>query len=320
MQFDPGLKTLPQVSLERVSSGMPSIEELQRARRVLGSVWHVRFDDIKYIDVTERFGLVTVAAGVRDVAVCGFATKNNVAQLGQLKEILDRHGLLSHMTRQVSPLPHERSEGVIGELAEVFDRVDTESYSRGTGRLLWVFSDPNRRDDIDRAVAREIQVGLLLGYPPCCVKREAILQNSRQRAFAAAIISAVGRDANAVERALREDLEVAIPADSAIDPNMLNTREHFPFVFHTACDGCLSSDQSRSVELNRSYEALATEVDRGFHRLFLDIAKLEVAEGRIFAEADKQGLRSGELEQHSNQRLQEIFRERDRLYARLFEP
>ena len=299
---------------------MPSIEELQRARSVLGSVRHVRFDDIKYIDVTERFGLVTVAAGVRDVAVFGFATKNNDAQSGQLKEILDRHGLLTHMTRQVSPLPHEISEGVTGDLAEVFDRVDAESYSRGTGRLFWVFSDPGRRDDIDRAVAREIQVGLLLGYPPCCVKREAILQSSHQRAFAAAIISAVGRDANAVERALREDLKVAIPADSANDPNMLNTREHFPFVFHTACNGCLSSDQSRSAELNRSYGALAAEVDSGFHRLLLEIAQLEVAEGQIFAEADKQGLRSGELKQQANQRLQEILRERDRLYARIFGP
>ena len=90
---------------------MPSIEELQRARRVLGSVRHVRFDDIKHIDVTERFGLVTVAAGVRDVAAFGFTTQNNDAQLGQLKEILDRHGLLSHMTRQISPLPHESFGG-----------------------------------------------------------------------------------------------------------------------------------------------------------------------------------------------------------------
>jgi hypothetical protein len=299
---------------------MASIEELQRARRVIGSVRHLLFDDMKYVDVTDRFGLLTVAAGARDVAAFGFASRNNAAQMSRLKETLDRHSFQSLITDQVVPISFKYSADVAGDLVEVFDRVLAESHSRDTGRLLWVFRDTNRVDEIEKAVAGECPTGILLGYPPCCVQRESIFHLRNQHAFAAAIIGAVGKEANAVERALLDNLQVEILAESADDPNILNTRERFPFVFHTACEECLSSDQSRTAELNSSYGELAMKVDRALRRLFLEIAKLEVAAGRIFEEAEKNGLRPQELDQRANQRLREIARESDRLYARIFKP
>jgi hypothetical protein len=298
---------------------MPSTDEIQRARRVLGSVRRVRIDAIEGVDVMDRFGLLTVTAGVRDVAAFGFVNKKNEGQLSRLKGILNGHGLLSLITHQISPLSNKYSNDVTGELAEVFDRVDANYHSRDTGRLLWVFRDPKKQDEVEKAVAREIHAGVLLGYPPCCVDRDSICQLRYQHAFAEAIISAVGRDASAVERALREDLQVEVPADTFCDPNIVNTRERFPFVFHTACDECLSSDRSQSAGLNCSYEALALTIDRTSHRLFSEISRVEVAVGRIIEDAEKRGLEPDELEPQVNQQLRELFEERDRIYARFFE-
>src|ERR1700733_996434 len=113
---------------------MPSIEEIQRARRIFSSVRHIRFDDSKWIDVTDRTGLLTVAAGGRNVAAFGFANKNNEAQLWRLKEILDRQNLLSLITHQISLLSFKHSEAVTGSLADVFDRVAMNTDFRDTGR------------------------------------------------------------------------------------------------------------------------------------------------------------------------------------------
>jgi hypothetical protein len=205
---------------------------------------------MKYVDVTDRLGLVTVAAGVRDVAAFGFASRNNGAQMSRLKAVIVQQGLQSLITGQVVPIPFKYSADVAGPLVEVFDRVFAESHSQYTGRLLWVFRDKDRVAEIEKAVVGECPTGILLGYPPCCVGREAIFHVRNQRAFAAAIIGAVGKEATAVERALLDNVQVEIPAESGDDPNILNTREHFPFVFHTACDECLSSESitKRGVE------------------------------------------------------------------------
>jgi hypothetical protein len=105
-----------------------------------------------------------------------------------------------------------------------------------------------------------------------------------QRSFARAIVKAVGDDPAAVERALREDLEVHIPDEEGA------------FVFHVACDACLASDQSPTAEKNRGYEAATLQVDRNLHRLWIEMAKIETERHRIFDEAGvPSGRCSGEL-------------------------
>jgi hypothetical protein len=119
----------------------------------------------------------------------------------------------------------------------------------------------------------------------------------------------------AVERALREDLEVEIPASN--DPNIPNTQERFPFVFHIACDACIASDQSSTAEKNREYEPAALQFDRAFHRVFLQLARVEAEIHGIIDDAEERGLASGELDEVTNERLQKLFRDRDRIHRRI---
>jgi hypothetical protein len=55
---------------------MVPTEQIQFARRVLGSVRTIRFSEEPTTDVRDRLALLTVAAGLRNLAAFGFAEKD----------------------------------------------------------------------------------------------------------------------------------------------------------------------------------------------------------------------------------------------------
>jgi hypothetical protein len=296
---------------------MPT-EVIQYARRVLGSVRKVRLSDEPMIDIRDRLALLTVVTGLRTIAAFGFAEKENGERMAALRGILTSQGLHCLITEQVRHRSNERYKDAIGDLVEVFDRVDAESYSRGSGKLLWVFRNAEQEEQVKKAVGRQVEVGALLGYPACCVEHHETVGTNCQRAFATAVIAAVGKDPSAVERALREDLKVAISGDPTDNENMRRTDELYPFILHVSCDACLSSDSSLSAKLNREYDALARQYDRTFHGLFREIVETGVRIGQLIGEAEKQGFRPTELKEPLRTELHRLFRRRDQLYARLF--
>ena len=159
----------------------------------------------------------------------------------------------------------------------------------------------------------------MLGYPTCCVKRHELVQGDYRRAFATAIVAAVGKDPRAVECALREDLKVEIAGEDPEDrENMVRTDELFPFVFHAACDTCLSSDQSPTAELNRNYEQLAQQYDRTFHHGFRQMRGINAQIEKLINEAESQGFGPGELKGQLRALLNSLFADRDRIYSRFF--
>jgi hypothetical protein len=297
---------------------MVSTETIQYARRVLGSVRGIRLSDEPTIDIADRLALLTVVSGVRPVGAFGFAEKENGERLEMLREALVGQRLNCVTTRQIPHRDRRVLKDAIGDLAEVWERIDAESGARHTGRLLWVFQKPEMEEQINKALERKLEVGLLLGYPACCVEAHEATQTTFERAFATAIVAAVGTDPSAVERALREDRTVQIEGDPTDSENMHRTDALYPFVFHVACNSCLSSGDSPSAKLNREYDALAQQYDRVFHGLFLEMAKTGVKIHQLISEAEKQKLGPNDLSEPLSTQLQDLFDRRDQLYARFF--
>jgi hypothetical protein len=128
-------------------------------------------------------------------------------------------------------------------------------------------------------------------------------------------VDAVGKDAEAVERALREDLKVPLSAEILRDSELAKSKKRFPFVQHIACDSCLTSEGSPSGQLNRAYEELALGISPIFHRV---VRELSAIESKFFAIADtieSHGVTPDTLETETREQIRHLCHERDRIYA-----
>jgi hypothetical protein len=86
--------------------------------------------------------------------------------------------------------------------------------------------------------------------------------------FLAAIIEEEGDDPGRVEQALLERREYSKASYDHChewDDRFLRTLSRFPFVLHTACDECLSAEQSPTAEVHSRYEELAFSVSEELH-------------------------------------------------------
>ncbi len=206
----------------------------------------MQFDEIPLIDVSDRLALLTVIVSLRDVAAFGFGDRDNGQRLTALGKIIDGHGLHSLITPFIRDRAVDESlKDVVGNLDEVFKRVDADSDAKNPGRLLWVCRNLAKFDEIMAVVEGQADVGILLAYPPCCVERNRDDLIRAKRAFATRIVRAVGKAAAAVERALREDLEVEIPASN--DPNIPNTQERIAAKVAVKSALCRTCGFSRKV-------------------------------------------------------------------------
>jgi hypothetical protein len=146
--------------------------------------------------------------------------------------------------------------------------------------LLWLFSDPSKVDEI-RKVASVEEAGLLLGYPACCVKRQHSL------------------------------------VDKFGDSNVWPTVQAYPFVFHTACDECLMQPNSATAVINRTLKLLAQQVDRSLFQAISDMAPVSIEISRIISDAEAKGLSRGTLDRQTDKRIQALFREQEKIHARV---
>jgi hypothetical protein len=293
------------------------LEKIQKTRRLLGAVRTIRFSDEVHIDLCDRFALLTVEMGLRDVAAFGFCEHKDEEFQARTKGIIEREGLQALITPPIPLKKAEASADLLVELSEVFDRVNAELDEPKTDKLLWVYLDPGARAEIEKAVSGAgVMSGLLLGYPKCCTESERVAQARTALDFREAIIAAVGKEPTAIEHALRTNLSVARPINPW-DQNVIATRRSYPFVFHVACDQCLSTPQSPTGTLNTAYASLAQKIDRALHQALIDMAKMEVALAAVVDEAEARGIEPAGPAQEINDRIQSLLRDGKRIFARI---
>jgi len=299
---------------------MLSIDTLQKARRVLGSVRGLRFSRAPLLDVSDRIGLLTVTVGLRDVGVFGVGETRDEESFDTLRNVLENQGLHCLVSRTIRrSSTNDRLRASIGDLCQAFERVDAVLYEKDREHLLWVFGQADKKEEIERVVEGQVDAGSLLGYPPCCVGEHRDVSIRADCAFAFAIVKAVGADHAAIEKALLEDLKVRVPEEEhASDKrNVSETQERFPFVFHIACSACLSSHESPTAERHREHEAATIQVDRGLHRLFGEMSRLEIRIHRLMDEGQSKGEGAGQFDKSEEDLMRKLFYDRDRLYNRI---
>lgn len=250
---------------------MPPIhqEKIARTGRIFEALKDVSFAEYPAIDVQERLSLLTVPAGVRPVAVLGVAQpKEYEGFLVRLKDILGNFGLHSLFAKPIpatyegSALPHE--------VNEIFREHSSRSDAQYSP-LLWVYQTPQIRRDVRAVEKCEVEAGILLDYPKCCVAEDKARKLRGHDIFAKAIIQKVGDAPDAVRQALEADLGVEVDDEAFDTTNAKRTAEQFPFVFHIACETCLQTPGSSTAVLDNEYRSLAKAIDRDFFEAILAV-------------------------------------------------
>lgn len=223
----------------------------------------VRTDKITFEDLKNKLALIAVYVREKDVFL--YET-NNIKLLKKLGKISRRHNLQTAITN--FPLrPYVREPKV-----PKFFVTDFLEYSlryRIGHRALWVYKNNSIREKIGHCLANERKLGILLGYPTCCVEEYVERKVRVIEVFYDALVRKYRpKSREEIKQLLDRDAEVPIELPDNVD----KTWRQFPFVFHTACKACLSMESSASSILNLKYEKLALGVSKHFHDEILDAA------------------------------------------------
>ena len=240
-------------------------------------------------NLIEIHSILTVLEGLRPTAVVGFFWEEREASLRTLRDALVSFGVPTQISKHPWKRQSRHLQEFPSEVVEGFDRSDKASNEVEKGRLLWVFTEPEFRTEVRKAIAGQINVGPLLRYPSCCVAYEEGFSARETREFAKAIMQKVGATRDAVYQALRKNVAVELPDDAYADFNMARTEARFPFILHTACDTCLKSDDSPSSKLNKQYGSLAEKVHARFCEILSECSQISARIHEVIDDATRKG-------------------------------
>lgn len=230
--------------------------EIPNVTRLYHELSSVLTDRIKFEDLKNKLALITVYTDDREVFL--YET-NDIKKIKKLGKICKSHNLQTVVTRFPSR-PLVRRPNVPKYFIEDF--LEFSLRGRAGYRALWVYKDNSIVDRINRSLQSERKVGILLGYPACCV--EEYVENKVKGMEI--IFAALKKKAKTREEIIRllyadADLQIELPGWNLVDKTILQ----FPFVFHVACKVCLSGKSDASMKQNTRYEEIALNVSKRFH-------------------------------------------------------
>jgi len=283
-------------SLHRVGA-----EDIERLRAVYRSLRGVRFAPTPWVSLKDLLALLAVVARLKSVAAFGFLDDDNEGSIRQLREALINFGLTTILTPEIWRPSSSYLEGFPSEIVAALEQEYEGRYPRNRKSLLWVTCDATKSSAIKNVVRNAAQVGHMLGYPVCCVEQDVAELKRDNRAIATAVMDAVGTDPE--PQAILNVLRNPLPVESSLNDNLIRTDERFPFVFHAACNECLTSEESQTAALNAAYEKLAHEIDNALVTAMRRMAPLEAAIQRIGYESELHGLTYETLSAGTKQKL-----------------
>jgi hypothetical protein len=199
---------------------------VDRAKRLNSEVAHIRLvKDEPRMELTERFTLLTVPAGLRR---CALLVHLGTNELQRLRSVAIDHGLFPLVSRS-SSLQSRTYEAYGEKISRVFREHDAE----GDHPVLWICSSDAIRKQVKAAPAES---WVLLDYPDCCVQSEHRSKAFVNECFGKAIVDKAGGDPMLVRKGLREKWKVKleIPEELAPGRNSERTEATFPFALHIA--------------------------------------------------------------------------------------
>lgn len=237
---------------------------IDKARLLYQATKNIRLADIPFIDFKDRLCIAAVAADFRPISVL----EGEGLQLERVKDVLINHGLHTLVTNGVwnkrdVPEQHPYSRQLL---------FLHEFNNRSKARVVWITGTKDQRNDLKATSRNELEVGLLLGYPVCCVEDNCSRSAKHAEQFVTALVKKVGDDQKAFEKAIRDDTRVDV--EELDMSNVPDTEIKFPFALHVACRACLDSDSSPSARLNKEYEEFAKQLDVKFHESVLEVSAI----------------------------------------------
>lgn len=213
-------------------------------------------DRIRFEDLKNKLALITVYTDDKEVFL--YET-NSIKKIKRLGKICKSHNLQTVVTRFPSR-PLVRRPKVPKYFIEDF--LEFSLRDRTGYRALWVYKDNSIMDRINRSLQSEKEVGILLGYPACCVE-EYVEDKVQGMEIIFAALKKKAKTREEIRQLLYADVELQIelPGWNLVD----KTNMQFPFVFHVACKACLSGKSNASMIQNTRYEEIALNVSKRLH-------------------------------------------------------
>jgi hypothetical protein len=227
---------------------------LNTAIRVYQITKSILFSGFPFEDCKDRLALVTVAAGLRKAAVFD----SPELETERLRTVLIDVGFITLRAKKIWVRPSLPLRGFKQQYVDIFEARHQPSRTP----VLWVTTTKTEKDKIS-AVESSSDAGRVLQYPACCVRENIEEIRLVNESFLKALIKQVGENPQKIKAALKNNVsvELDIPDSIARGGNVELTNKQYPFVFHVACNSCLSSSDSPSATLNSHYQQLATDID-----------------------------------------------------------
>jgi hypothetical protein len=213
-------------------------------------------DRIKFEDLKNKLALLAVFTGYKETFL--YET-NEIKKIKRLSKICRYHNVHTIVTR-FSSRPLVRRPRVPDFFIEDF--LEFSLKSRVGYQALWVYKDASVVSKIDRSLDSEWNLGILLGYPACCVAEYTENKVRGVEVFFTAL-KEKAQTREAIKHLLYTDseLQMELPGLNLVD----KTISQFPFVFHVACEDCLSGKRTVSLKLNKEYQEVAWNASKHLH-------------------------------------------------------
>ena len=213
-------------------------------------------DTIKFEDLKNKLALITVYTGDKD---------SFLYETGHIKKIR-KLGKICRSYNLQTTITHFPSRSLVGrpKVPKYFIEDFREFSLRGRAgyRAFWVYKNNSIIDRINRSLQSERDVGILLGYPVCCVE-EYVENKVKGIEIIFAALKKKAKTREEIKRLLyaNVELQIELPDWNLVDKTIMQ----FPFVFHVACRDCLSGKSDASMKQNKQYEEIAFNVSKHFH-------------------------------------------------------
>jgi hypothetical protein len=228
-------------------------------------VWHeisgIPLNDVPNLDASEHVGLLTVIAGISQVALFLDVADSEVKRLVRL---LRQAHLIAFVARVPEPVCTWESPHPV-EIASIF-RSGLESPA------VWVCRNEDDANTIKKGV-NEIAAGQLLGYPACCIDAQQQDNADLEDALVRGWTRQFGDDPERIAQAWYEDRKVRIEFEPKAAHRVPRTFALFPFVQHIACESCLGLGDTPTAVLNSGYRNLVAEADPGLCEYLVGAAR-----------------------------------------------
>ncbi len=208
----------------------------------------------------DGLGVACVKAGAKP---CFLTNRLSIPQLRRLARENELHSIVTTF-----PNPIRKPSNVPKIFLDAFDQMGKPPPA------VWIYPNRAIEASIERVVRGEINAGLLLGYPTCCIENEETTRIAMvEKAYSYLVNTNPGASLDDLVAILSKD--PALPSeefDEALG-TVARTLAKYPFVFHQACKACLLGVDSPTYLLNNRHKELALKISVKLHDNILHYAE-----------------------------------------------